>query len=231
MSILRKRLDTSFTVVPNELLDDHDLDLGAKGLVALMLSKPDGWSFSAERLARVLPEGREAIRNALGRAESAGWVLRVDKRAPNGQIRREVLVRNTRLLDWDTGGSTDVGSTEVGSTEVGATVAVSNTEVARTEVARTDGETNAAPGGASVDNIVSYVPDRWPYFIDKLRQQDDAWKKVTVGACVKIAKMTDTEAVSTALSFAAMNAPVLSGSAYGWLKAAAQGLHDAREGA
>jgi len=73
------------------------------------------------------------------------------------------------------------------------------------------------------------VSDRWPYFLSKLADQDDAWKRVTIGACVRIAQETDSEAVGTALSFAAMNAPIIEGSAYGWLRNAARGLKEARE--
>lgn len=151
MSVLRKRLDTSFTVIPNDLLEADDLDLAGKGIVAYMLAKPDGWSFSAERLARQLPEGREAIRSALGRAEAAGWVLRRDERQPDGTFHRIVLVRNNRLIPWDIGGSTDDGLTEVGDTELGATVAVSNTELAKTELAST--EEKLAPSARPRDEV------------------------------------------------------------------------------
>lgn len=138
MSVLRKRLDVSFTVVPNELLDDELLDLTAKGLVCYMLAKPDGWRFSAERMSRTMPEGRDAIRGALSRAEAAGWVQRRDIRKEDGTFTRIVTVRNNRLLDWDSDGPTDGGQTDLGLTEVGSTVAVSKDLEASTELARTE---------------------------------------------------------------------------------------------
>jgi hypothetical protein len=144
MSVLRKRLDASFTVVPNELLDDPDLDLAAKGLVCYMLAKPDGWNFSAVRIAREMPEGRDAIYAALNRAEASAWVQRRDIRKPDGTFMRQVIVRNNRLLSWEPDGLTEDGLAEVGPTDVGATVDVSKDLEANTEIARTEGSQKLA---------------------------------------------------------------------------------------
>ena len=138
MSVLRKRLDSSFTIVPNELLDDPDLDLAAKGLVALMLSKPDGWNFNALRLSKSLPEGRDAIRAAQNRAVEAGWVVIVDERSQTGEFHRVILVRNSRQVPWEIVGVPDPGLPDPGEVGPGVTVAVSKNLEASTEIASTE---------------------------------------------------------------------------------------------
>lgn len=81
---------------------------------------------------------------------------------------------------------------------------------------------------SSADNKPKFhVPDRWPYFLHKLKSADPAWDKISIGACVKLAQATSLDAVSVALSFAAESPPALTDSAYGWLQATARGLHDA----
>lgn len=90
------------------------------------------------------------------------------------------------------------------------------------------GTTPQEPPTASDDNVRPLtLSDRVPYFLGRLVAQDEAWAKVTPGACVKIARASSMDAVVTALSFAAASAPVLEGSAYGWLQATARGLHEA----
>jgi hypothetical protein len=46
MSIVRIRRQTSFTVIPNEVINDKTLDGSALGLLVYLLSKPDDWNVS-----------------------------------------------------------------------------------------------------------------------------------------------------------------------------------------
>lgn len=85
-------------------------------------------------------------------------------------------------------------------------------------------DTRSKDAKASTKKAIT-VPDRWPYFLHKLQTADRRWNKVTIAACVKLAKETTPDAVSTALSFAATDdPPVLRTSAYGWLRGTAIGL-------
>lgn len=92
----------------------------------------------------------------------------------------------------------------------------------------TKGSSSTRSKNAKASTKKIHIPDRWPYFLQKLQAVDPKWQKVTIGACVKLAKQTSTDAVSTALSFAATDFPPdLESSAYGWLQATARGLHEA----
>ena len=86
-----------FTKVDNEPLLDMRLSLRAKGLLAVMLSKPPRWQFSARGLACVLPEGEDAVRSALRELERTGWVTRERGRGPDGRLTGTVYRFDPRL--------------------------------------------------------------------------------------------------------------------------------------
>ena len=55
--------------IPNSILNNPDLSFRAKGLWAYMQSKPDGWSFSVERITQQTREGKSAIRESMKELE------------------------------------------------------------------------------------------------------------------------------------------------------------------
>lgn len=65
-----------FTQVPNELLTDATLSLKAKGLYALMYSKPDNWTFYETALAKESKDGKDAVSAGLDELVKAGWLKR-----------------------------------------------------------------------------------------------------------------------------------------------------------
>ena len=73
-----------FATVPNELVNSKDISLKAKGLFAYIQSKPDGWDFSAERIAQQSKEGLPAIMSALKELENFGYLKRDRYIAENG---------------------------------------------------------------------------------------------------------------------------------------------------
>ena len=55
---------------------DSRLSAKSKGIWAYMKSKPFGWDFSAERMAKEFTDGRRAIQNGLQELESIGYLGR-----------------------------------------------------------------------------------------------------------------------------------------------------------
>jgi hypothetical protein len=74
--LAKYRQDDPFTRVPNTAIADPNLDLKALGLLVLMLSKPDGWTFRERNLAESARVGREAVRTAMAKLIAAGYVVR-----------------------------------------------------------------------------------------------------------------------------------------------------------
>jgi hypothetical protein len=74
--LAKYRQDDPFTRIPNTAIADPNLDLKALGLLVLMLSKPDGWTFRERNLAQAAGVGREAVRTAMQKLITAGYVVR-----------------------------------------------------------------------------------------------------------------------------------------------------------
>ncbi len=84
-----------FVMVSNAALEDERLTWRARGVLAYLLSRPEGWSTSAERLAGLSPkgaEGRDAMRSVLAELESAGYVRRQKSQDARGRWSTSMVV-------------------------------------------------------------------------------------------------------------------------------------------
>ncbi|GAA1990422.1 helix-turn-helix domain-containing protein [Catenulispora subtropica] len=81
-----------FTKVPNPTVRDHALSFTARGLLAYMLSLPDGAREDVKTLANKSVEGRSAISRALHELESRGYLARTKSRDDEGRISTHVEV-------------------------------------------------------------------------------------------------------------------------------------------
>jgi hypothetical protein len=72
--------DDQFTQVPNAWLRDTNLSLGAKGLLAQILSHKEGWEISQQSLADANRIGKDAIRTLIRELLSAGYLNRSEDR-------------------------------------------------------------------------------------------------------------------------------------------------------
>jgi hypothetical protein len=111
VKIHRSRLD-GFTRVPNETARDDRLSYHARGLLAEMLSRLDGWEESADaitargRKARGdAAEGRRGTRAAMAELVAAGYVHRVRRRGPRGRWMTEVHVYDLPSTEVPDGGT------------------------------------------------------------------------------------------------------------------------------
>lgn len=69
--------DSGFAQIPNALLNDESISFKAKGLFAFLFSKPNGWSFSAERMAKQTKDGVDSIYSGLKELEKVGYLERL----------------------------------------------------------------------------------------------------------------------------------------------------------
>jgi hypothetical protein len=72
--------DDHFTQIPNDWLRDSRISLGAKGLLAQLLSHAPGWRISQESLGRDNGVGRDAIRTLINELLEAGYLSRSEDR-------------------------------------------------------------------------------------------------------------------------------------------------------
>jgi hypothetical protein len=73
MQIHRSRHARGFTVMPNTLLQDRRLSYTARGLLADLLSRPDGWREDGRRMADTSPQGRHSVAKALRELAAFGY--------------------------------------------------------------------------------------------------------------------------------------------------------------
>lgn len=73
--IIRSTRTQNFTIIPNLLLEDKNLDWKELGLLVFLLSKPDEWTVSVQHLAKQRKAGRDAILKSLKLLRDAGYVV------------------------------------------------------------------------------------------------------------------------------------------------------------
>lgn len=69
-------IKNKYGVTPNELLNNSEISLRAKGLFTFLQSKPDSWKFSTERISKQTKEGINSVRKALQELEEKGYLVR-----------------------------------------------------------------------------------------------------------------------------------------------------------
>lgn len=82
MAINRVHKTKNFTIVSNVINNDVRISNAARGLLHLMLSKPDNWRFTVTNLVNSTKEGRTMVRSELKELQEAGY-LEIIKLLPN----------------------------------------------------------------------------------------------------------------------------------------------------
>lgn len=105
MKLRRLHNPRGWTSLPNAVLEDRDMSWRARGLLAYLLSRPDGWSTDAERLSTLAgqpgearskrAEGRDAVRTALSEIEAAKYLHRVRSQGAGGLWSTEYYLFDT----------------------------------------------------------------------------------------------------------------------------------------
>jgi len=99
-----------YTVIRNSVLRDERLSYRARGLLVAVLSRPDNWRVSRERLAADGLEGRDAVNTALNELEAAGYLVRQREQHPDGRWTTELVIHDTPV-SWESG-ETDLFSAD-----------------------------------------------------------------------------------------------------------------------
>lgn len=71
-----KDKDHPYVMLNKKFLEDENLSLKAKGLLAYCMCKPDGWCFSIKQLENYLKEGRDSISSAFKELIKNGYCIR-----------------------------------------------------------------------------------------------------------------------------------------------------------
>jgi len=91
-----------FTQIANGLFRDTRLSYRAKGAFGFVSTHRDGWQVTIADLVRLGPDGREAVRAALGELERHGYLVRERLRRPDGTLGEIVYCITDRPATLDT---------------------------------------------------------------------------------------------------------------------------------
>ena len=92
MSILRNPNRHRYTVIDSLALEDTSISFEAKGVLAYLLSKPDGWLIHQEHLSRVGGIGRHKIMRIFSELRKAGYIAYKKPRNEFGQVEGTEIV-------------------------------------------------------------------------------------------------------------------------------------------
>ncbi|MFB6654877.1 hypothetical protein ACFCZ4_06840 [Streptomyces microflavus] len=75
MRIQRTKHASGFTIVPNAILQHHDLSLTARGLLGLLVSLPEVTQQTVRELTEGVAEGQKRVTSAMAELQAAGYVV------------------------------------------------------------------------------------------------------------------------------------------------------------
>ncbi len=85
--ILRiQKRESPYVQIDKRPLEDPRISWRAKGILAYLLSKPDGWSVRMENVLKHGTEGRDAVASAMKELQSAGYAWIATSRNPDGSL-------------------------------------------------------------------------------------------------------------------------------------------------
>ncbi|GGA99929.1 helix-turn-helix domain-containing protein [Macrococcus hajekii] len=117
MTIYRTHKESGrFMILDKTSIKDHNLSLKAKGLLATMLEKPDGWKFYEAELVKSCKDGKDSVKAGIKELIEAGYLRRSRSRDEKGRLGAyDYDVFETPIQN----GKTDVGKTYVGESNNG----------------------------------------------------------------------------------------------------------------
>lgn len=112
MAILRNVNKGKYTVIDNNILNNKDLSLKARGMLVTLLSLPDNWEFSENGLEHMFKDKQTSIRSALHELEESKYLIRNKLRNNKGQFVTEWIISEAPLVNQPVnkihGGKSDV---------------------------------------------------------------------------------------------------------------------------
>jgi len=84
--IVRRKVRSNFTTLPNELIRDPNLSWKALGILVFVLSLPDNFRLRLSHLSKQKKSGRDATRTGLQELQQAGYLRIKRERGERGKF-------------------------------------------------------------------------------------------------------------------------------------------------
>lgn len=158
MAELRLHNNSGSTSIPWATLQDENLSYLARGVLGDALSRPAGWDFSIERMARackatVKGSGREAVAAACRELEDAGYRRVVDERGPDGRIKRFADFAFRPVPEW--AAEAKANRARRSTKSKGVPEADDRTTASRSSANQREEQAGETPGGTELQDAVA----------------------------------------------------------------------------
>lgn len=140
----------NFTRVPNALITDARLSLGARMVYIYIASKPGTWKFSPPIMAHEMGIGEDWLKTLLRELEALHLLKRERLRGADGRWGASSYTL-TKVVN------TNVGKTNVGATNVGKTTPLVRLNNSKTEISNTKREKGDKSPALSRENFKDKV--------------------------------------------------------------------------
>lgn len=117
-----KNADNPYAQIHNDILEDEDLSLKAKGLLAYLLSRSDDWDVFQAQLETIGPDGETAIRSGIEELMNAGYLHRFQTKNEKGQYGEYLYIiceEPRSNVDTPETRFSEIGKSETGKSETG----------------------------------------------------------------------------------------------------------------
>ena len=91
MSILKNKTQGNYVNVYKGIVMDRSLSLRDRGMLLTLLSLPDNWGFTIAGLAKILPDGKHAIKSSIEALQKAGYLSKEQSRSEAGVFGENVI--------------------------------------------------------------------------------------------------------------------------------------------
>jgi len=165
MAIRRRKKVREFTQIDNAAILNKAMSLKAKGLLAVMMSRPEDWDFYMDWLELQSRDGKEAHQSAMKELEDLGYVVREKSRGGRGRITWDYIVddeihgKPAATIEGKTRHgkiSTTTGFTTDGRTTDGKP-ATSNTDLKNTDLTNME-KREKAPAAPALEPSPEEIP-------------------------------------------------------------------------
>lgn len=94
MNNVRNNLKKSFTITPNELINNGNISDRARFLFIYMSSKPDNWVFYNHQLSKAMGYSIDTLRKYLSELISTGWITKEEQSRYQGKFTTNTYILN-----------------------------------------------------------------------------------------------------------------------------------------
>ena len=114
-----KKSTIGFAVIPNTILKDNRLSMKARFLWAFINDKPEGWDFSAKRIAEELGTGEKSVKTGMKELQECGYLSFEAKMDKAGRFSGQNYILTDGIEEHPQTDASNNGAPQIGGVSIG----------------------------------------------------------------------------------------------------------------